>query len=188
MHDPRHTAERPVDWTAAFAALPLEATPADAWPSVQARTETARRRSSPIWWAAAAAAGLVLAIAMPWQGEVAPAADSAAASVAATVAASPEQDALRRLYAESEHLEALLQLARDDSVASGTAAAVASELDARIAVIDAALMQPDLPPERQLQLWQARVRTLGAAAGFQGTRRWLAAHGSRYDAALVQVD
>jgi ABC-type Fe2+-enterobactin transport system substrate-binding protein len=188
MHDQRHAAERPADWTAAFAALPLEAAPPDAWRAVQRRVETDRTQVSPMWWAAAAVAGLVLAIAMPWHDRVAPVPSPTAATVAAPGRIAPEQLELRRLYAESEHLEALRQLAQDDRVASGTAAALASDLDARIAAIDAALMQPDLPIERELELWQARVRTLGAAAGFEGTRRWLAARGTRYDAALVRVD
>jgi hypothetical protein len=137
----------------------------------------------------AVAAAALLAVALPWQLRPAPeVGDTGSTADPATVLATATQDPLQPLYAESEQLESLLRLARDDRVASGTAAAMASELDARIASIDALLVQPGLSPAQQRRLWQARVDVLRTAAGFASTRRWLVAHGARYDAALVQID
>jgi hypothetical protein len=168
--------------------LAPESPPDGGWARVSSRLDARRfrRRHGRAWLAAAAA--LVLAVALPWQLPRVPDASPSATSGAATTAAAAGEDALQRLYAESGQLETLLQLARDDRVSSGTAAILASELDARIASIDAALMQPDLPPPRQLRLWQDRVDALRSAAGFEGTRRWLVAQGARYDAGLVQID
>lgn len=175
----------PNDWRAALAALPMDAPPADGWSRVMARLDTRRRRNLRLWLATAAA--LVLAVALPWQLQRDPA--SAPTTVATTTPApDTAMDRLHALQAESARLEALLQLARDQRVSSATAAALAGELDARVAGIDAALMLPSLPVERQLALWQDRVDALRSVAGFEGTRRWLVANGSRYDGALVRVD
>jgi hypothetical protein len=177
----------PRDWQAAFGALPSEAPPEAGWTRICDRLNARRpQHHGPAWFAAAAA--LLLAVALPWQLQRTPDGVLPPIETETAAIASENQDPLQRLYAESGQLESLLQLARDDRVASGTAAAMASELDARIASIDAALMQPDLPRLRQLQLWQDRVDALRSAAGFEGTRRWLAAQGTRYDAALVRID
>lgn len=179
----------PNDWRDAFAALPMDAPPADGWSRVAMRLEARRRRRLSLWLATAAA--LVLAVALPWQLQRGHMADSAPASatMAATVPADNAATArLHALQAESARLEALLQLARDERVSSATAAALAGELDARVAGIDAALMQPSLPIEQQLALWQDRVDALRSVAGFEGTRRWLVANGSRYDGALVRIE
>lgn len=187
----------PAGWRDAFAALPLEAAPADAWAVLSNRLDATRRRHR--WLRAlplAAAAALLLALAPAWlQRPVAERpADAATQPVADARPAdrTPSTDAdaasLDRLYAESARLEALLQGARDSRVASGAAAALSAELDARLGAIDLALMQPGLDRSRQLQLWDQRVQLLRAFAGFEGTRRWLAANGERYDGALVRVD
>lgn len=97
----------------------------------------------------------------------------------------PELD---RLYAESAQLEALLSMARDERVSSGTAAALASEFDAQIASIDATLIQPDVTPQQRTALWRDRVDALRQVAAFESTQRLLAAQGERYDAMLVSVD
>lgn len=176
-------------WGETFAALPAESPPADGWARVSARLEARPRRHRRSLWLATAAA-LLLAVALPWKLQQTPDAAEVPASADSTLefAATPAPDPLQALYAESGQLEALLRLTRDDRVASGTAAAMASDLDARIASIDAALMQSGLSPAQQHALWQARVDTLRTAAGFAGTRRWLVAHGARYDARLIQVD
>lgn len=187
----------PAGWHDAFAALPLEAAPADAWAAVSQRLDATRRRRR--WLRAlplAAAAALLLALAPAWlQRPVAERSVDAAAQVIADAhpgdrapAANADAASLDRLYAESARLEALLQHARDSRVASGTAAALSAELDARLGTIDLALMQPGLDQSRRLQLWDQRVQLLRTFAGFEGTRRWLAANGERYDGALVQVD
>ncbi len=94
---------------------------------------------------------------------------------------------LDALYAESAQLEALLALARDDRVASASAAIVASALDAQVAGIDARLAQPGLDAAQRNALWQARVDVLRQAAGFESTQRVLASQGD-VGALLVSVD
>ena len=64
---------------------------------------------------------------------------------------------------------------------------LSSELDARVAAIDAMLSRSDLADADRLQLWQARVEALRQAAGFESTQRLLASQG-RGDAMLVSVD
>ena len=179
MHDtPLAGAQAPRDWAAAFAALPQEAPPSDAWPRFAARLDARRRARWPAWLAVAAA--LLLAIALPWTLR-----HPSAPPGGTPVAGDP---VLERLYAESAQLEALLAYARDDRVASGSAAALAAQIDARLAAIDAALAQPSLTPAEQHALWRERVETLRALGGFESTRRWLSAQGERYDGALVRVD
>ena len=95
---------------------------------------------------------------------------------------------LDRLYAESAQLEALLSMARDERVSSGTAAAMASEFDAQVASIDATLIQPGVTPQQRTALWRDRVDALRQVAAFESTQRMLAAQGERYDAMLVSVD
>lgn len=95
---------------------------------------------------------------------------------------------LDALYASSRALEAVLVAARDPRVASGPAAALASEYDATLATIDARLASPGLTREETTALWQARVATLREATGFETSQRVLAARGDTYDGALVRVD
>ena len=100
----------------------------------------------------------------------------------------PATDELERLYAESAQLEALLSLARDDRVSSGSAAALASDFDAQVASIDAELVQPGITGDRRVQLWRERVDALRQVTAFESTQRLLAAQGERYDARLVSID
>ena len=204
MPDTIHFRDAP-DWGAAFAALPAEDAPADAWTRVAARLDAQRTRSHrPLWFALAAA--LVLALAWPWhlQREAtsrlgAPATVATTSATTKTPAVSPPRAVIRttatasrttlaRLYTESARLEALVAYARDDQMATGAAASLAARYDRHIADIDAALAQPNLPTGRQQALWQARVDTLRALAAFETNRRWLATQGERYDGALVRVD
>lgn len=121
-----------------------------------------------------------------------------AATEAATATPHPESAAvsaddapertLESLYAASTQLETLLALARDTRVESGPAAALAGALDADLATIDAQLAQPNLPTAERLSLWQARVETLQASAGFESQLRLIAAHGGQLDGALVSID
>lgn len=178
-----HLASAPCDWREAFAALPLERADGDAWNHIAARLDGRRRSRWPAWLAAAAA--LVLAIALPWSWQHDQQPEGRGSPAPAQVAGT---DALEQLYAESAQLEALLAMARDERVSSAPAAALATDLDRRLARIDAALMQPGLPPDEQLALWRQRVDALRTVVGFEGTRRWLAAQGERYDGTLVSVD
>jgi len=100
----------------------------------------------------------------------------------------PSDDTLQRLQAESAQLEGLLALTRDDAVSSGAVAAVASELAGQVALVDAALAQPSLPPAQRIALWQDRVDALRQLAGFETTQRLLASRGERQDSLLVSVD
>lgn len=175
----------PRDWPGAFAALPLERPAADSWTRIAARLDARRQRRWPAWLATAAAA-LLLAVALPWRMGQQDVAIDPATPVKEAVATSNES--LQQLHAESAQLEALLAMARDERVSSAAAASVANDLDRQLASIDAALMQPDLPRARQLTLWHDRVEMLRTVVGFEGTRRWLATQGERYDGALVRVD
>lgn len=123
----------------------------------------------------------------PAQHPIRPAATpDAATRVAASDSASAHD--LGPLYAQSAQLESLLALARDERVASGTIAALSDELDARIAGIDAALIQPGLGDAQRAELWHQRVDALRQLAGIEATNRLYAARGQRYDAALVGID
>lgn len=188
MPDIRFSHDTPGDWRTAFAALPVEDAPADAWPRVAARLDARRVQwRRPVWLAAAAA--LVVALAWPWHLHHDDATTAMTATpTTASVAATKHDATLDRLYVESARLEALVSYARDDQVASGSAAALSARYDARVADIDAALGQPGLSAERQRTLWQARVDTLRSLAAFEANRRWLATQGERYDGALVSVD
>lgn len=174
-----HDSRSPAGWGVAFAALPQEAPPDDPWPRVAARLAGHGRWRWPLGLAAAAA--LVLAIALPLRlAQHAPA--------PAAVATDADAATLQRLQAQSAQLEALLAWARDDTVASGNAVAVAARLDARVAAIDTELAQPGLPSQRQRALWEQRVAALRSLTAFEANRRWLATQGQRYDVALVRVD
>ena len=169
----------PRDWGEAFAALPAETPPAESWTRVATRLDT---RQAPARWPRwlAAAAVLAVAVAVPWQRF-----EHAREPPAQMAAVDPS---LSRLQAESAQLESLLAYARDERVASGSAAALSAQLDARVAAIDAALVEPGLAPARQHALWQQRVDALRTLAAFEANRRWLASRGERYDGALVRVD
>ena len=106
-----------------------------------------------------------------------------------TVAATDASDetALTTLYAQSAQLEALLAQVQDDRVVTGPAAAMAGELEARVADIDASLSQPGLAARQRAALWRDRVDALQQLAGFHSTQRLLAADGERYDGQLVAV-
>lgn len=259
-NDPR--GRGPADWSDAFAALPQEAPPTDAWTRVSARLDArgqaGRRRPPRVagWIGLATAAALALVVAWPRQ-ERAPDTDravdasppavasraaparpsSAGTSAPAPAAASPlpttpagsalaasgrkpggeataialpkavetsrkpryavrqapratgpaDAQPLDALYAESARLEALLALARDDRVATASAALLSAELDAQVAGIDVRLAQPGLDDAQRTALWRARVDALRQAAGFESTQRILAAQGDG-GALLVSVD
>jgi hypothetical protein len=176
MPDHRHV---PGTWGEAFAALPT-VDPPDHWPQVAARAGRGRRRAI---GAFAVAATLLVAFALPWTFQRQ--ADDSRQQSAPVAAAHPELDAL---YAQSAQLEALLAYARDDRVASGSAASVSAQLERRLARIDAALAQPQLTVTQQRELWRQRVATLRTFASFESNRRLLSARGERYDGVLLRVD
>lgn len=186
-----HRTTPPAGWRDAFAALPLEDAPAGGWNAIARQLDARRRR--PRWMLPlAAAAVLALAVVPMWlsrPGSTSKPVTVADGTGAATGAGNGESTAaITRLQAESARLEALLRYARDGRVASGTAAVMAARFDAELAAVDAALVQPGLGPEQQARLWHERVGILRASAGFESTRRWLAANGEHYDGALVRVD
>lgn len=100
----------------------------------------------------------------------------------------PATTDLEPLYAQSAQLEALLAMARDERVSTGTSAALSEELDARLAGIDAALVQAGLDAAQRAHLWSRRVDALQQLVGVETTNRLYAARGQRFDAALVSVD
>lgn len=196
-------APAPQSWREAFAALPLESPQADGWARVVPALDPPRprrwhrghgattrpRRTPHLAWLATAAA-LLLAIALPWRLLHAPTPGPAAIAPVATTTApgSTAVPSLPALHAESAQLEALLAYARDERVASGMAAALADELEARIAAIDVALAQPGLAAARERALWAERVQALRTLVGFESTRRWLAGDGGLQDITLAHVD
>lgn len=190
---PPPTSDPRASWHEAFAALPLEEATTDGWAAVAQRLD-ARRRRVRRWLPLAAAAALALAVVPAWLPKTVddtPSNRPPRIDVAARgpdVQPAPAATTLEHLYAESARLESLLQYARDNRVASGAAAVMSAELDARLGTIDAQLMQPGLDRVRKRQLWDERVRVLRTFAGFESTRRWLAANGERYDGALVRID
>jgi len=184
---------KPRDWGQAFAALPLETPPPEVWAKVSARLsgETPRRPRALRWPALAAAVLLVLLMPLWWAKFQTGDARREADSRAVLPSASPHGDAASELVAlqnRSAQLEALLAQVRDDRVASGPASAFFDALDERVAVIDAALSEPELPPQADLSLWRERVSTLQQLVAFESGQRLLAAHGERYDGHLVAVD
>lgn len=120
-----------------------------------------------------------------------PSGPAAAAPAAITASSEPtplDQAELDSLYAESAHLEALLAVARDERVASASAALISDHYDDQVGSIDAALMQPSLTDRQRTGLWRERVATLRQQAGFESTQRVLAAYGQRDDARLVSIN
>lgn len=115
------------------------------------------------------------------------AAPPAEATRVATAVAPPTTD-LEPLYAQSAQLESLLAMARDERMASGTSAALTGGLDARLASIDAALVEPGLDTQRRAELWGQRVDALQQLVGIETTQRLYAARGQTYQAALVSID
>ncbi len=187
MPDTRdHRQPAPDDWPRAFAALPPETPPPGGWDAIARRLDARRhaRSRAPLWLAAAAV--LLLAIALPWRLQWFESGEPVA--VVHESEAEATRDPFDALYAESAQLETLLVAARDDRMASGTAALLAGELELRLAAIDAALMQPDLSREQRLGLWQERVEGLRTLAGFESSRRWRAAQGLQYRSALARID
>lgn len=123
----------------------------------------------------------------PSQRPIRTVAQPADATRIAEADAAPATD-LEPLYAQSAQLEELLALARDERVASGTSAVLSNGLDARVASIDAALVQPGLSDAQRVELWGRRVDTLQQLVGIEASSRLYAARGQRYDAALVSID
>ena len=86
---------------------------------------------------------------------------------------------------ESARLERLLDAASDEGVSSGTATAVALQLEDRLRAVDAALASASTDTRSQLPLWQQRVDLLRDVAAIEASRHYLASQGKRLDVALV---
>lgn len=202
------------DWSDAFNALPLEAPATDPWPALVRRLGARRRNPHlPALLGLAAAAAVIAVLAWPRAESpiapspivgatqvattpIAPPSPVGATQVATTKAAkrapeslapSPAPTRLESLQVESARLEALLAVARDDRAGSAGTVLLGDAFDAQVAGIDAALSDPAIDLAEREQLWQARVDALQQAAGFFGTQRLMAAHGSA-DTWLVSVD
>ena len=99
----------------------------------------------------------------------------------------PSTQSIESLYAESAQLEQLLAMVRDERVASGASAALSSDLDERVASIDAALTQPGLDADARDRLWKQRVDAMQQLVGIETTRA-LSARGEGFNASLVSID
>ncbi len=184
MIDPRKPA--PDTWHDAFASLPLEPAPADAWPPLAARLRlTQRPTRRPLWLALAAA--LALALALPvllphlsHQGD-------GDGPIATHTPSQEDTAALAALQRRSAQLEDWLAQVRDERVSSGAAATLSQTLQARLELIDAALSEPSLPAPDVTALWRGRVDVLQRLTAFESGQRLLAAQGQRYDGQLVAV-
>lgn len=95
---------------------------------------------------------------------------------------------LESLYAQSARLESVLAIARDERVSTGTAAALTDTLNAQVASIDAALIQPDVSLQGRTDLWSERIETLRQLVGIETTQRLYSARGQQYEAAMVSID
>ncbi|OHE86958.1 MAG: hypothetical protein A2579_01340 [Lysobacterales bacterium RIFOXYD1_FULL_69_11] len=104
-----------------------------------------------------------------------------------TVTDNRPQMQLAVLQQESARLEALLALAHDERVGSGTGAMLAAQMQSRLSQIDSVLASGAINDDERLALWDARVDTLRDLTGLEATERWFAAEGRAYDTALVQV-
>lgn len=113
--------------------------------------------------------------------------DGPATNLAVTDDAATTPDTLQRLRGESARLEALVAWARDDRLSSGAATVMTAELDDRLRLIDAALSRPELAEPERASLWSQRVDALQELATLEGTRRWMAVHGTSLDA-VARVD
>ena len=100
----------------------------------------------------------------------------------------PDTVDLEPLYARSAQLESLLAMARDERIANGTSAALTEGLDARLASIDAELVEPGLNEQQRAELWSKRLDALQQLVGIETTQRLYAARGQSYHAALVSID
>ena len=110
------------------------------------------------------------------------------AQIVAAADAAARIQALAQLQQQSEQLEALIAMARDESVGTGAGVAMTGELDAVLARLDTDLQRPGLAPAQRVALWQQRVDALEHLAGVTTTQRWLSAQGSFDQVALVSVD
>jgi hypothetical protein len=136
----------------ALAELPEERPSGDVWPAVRAAALAARqtRRLARAGWATAAAAAVFTA-AVTVRGIVETLAESRAARET------------RTLVAESQQLEeALHGFQAHDRVMTGWEASTVSQLEDRLAMIDARLARGGERPRDSLSLWQERVELLQA--------------------------
>lgn len=121
----------------------------------------------------------------PAQRPIRTVAEPAGATRLAELDASPQP--IESLYAESAQLEQLLAMVRDERVASGTSAALSSDLDDRVAGIDAELTQAGLAATDRDRLWRQRVDAMQQLVGIE-TTRMLSARADTFTASLVSID
>lgn len=136
---------------------------------------------------ATATAAAVPRVDKPARSRKAPPSPPQESAVRAVAIAAEQRGRLENLYAESARLEAVLAQLHEPRVASATSAALSAELQDRIADIDGALSQPDVPSTSQLDLWQQRVDALRQLTGVETTQRWMAAQGTATEGSLAQV-
>jgi len=153
---------------ATLRALPVRRPPRDRWPIVRDRflAERRRERRHRIGWGGlAVAAGLTMAIGFHnagWLG-----ADRQADSPVTEVQ-------LEQLVSESQQLEdALVAYGTDGRVLSARTAGVIADLEDRIALVDAGIVQlsrTGAPRDELMTLWRDRVQLMGALVNTHVTR------------------
>ena len=163
----------------AFAHLPLETPERSAWPALARRLEPGRSR---LRWPLALAASL-LALSLLPSGLPVPGSESNPTAAGTAAAQSVE---LAELMTESSRLERLIAVASDDGASSATAAAFSLELGERLHALDSEI-EANRDPDRQLQLWQQRLKLLRSVAAVETSRHYLAAEGRNFDVALVSA-
>jgi hypothetical protein len=143
-------------------ALPAMNPPRDRWPAVRERilAERRQRRGVHLRWAAVAVAATVVAII------------GTRALDQRQLRLANEQE-YREILARNQQLEAeLRQYGPEGRVLNGAAAGAVSELEDRIAAIDAAIgpAVTSIPDERELNLWRNRAALMQGLVNVHHTR------------------
>jgi hypothetical protein len=172
----------------ALRALPLEAPPRSAWPSVAAALASTRPRPTRWPYALATAAALALALLLPVPEPPAPP-GGGAEGVAAEGRAPAAVDALAlpALQQEAARLERLIAAVNDDPLQPADALVLGLAFEDELAGIDAALAAAPRGSREAAELWRRRVDILSRYAELQSSRRLLASAGHSFETTVVAL-
>ncbi len=153
---------------AALRALGARRPPRDRWPEVRAAAERERRAARvrrAVWGALAVAAGIVLAVGgralVTGAGSASPGAPATAAELATLMSQSQQLEAALRSYGP------------DGRVLNARAAGVIADLEDRIALVDAGIVQENTRGDTSgdlVGLWRNRVELMDALVNAHVTR------------------